>query len=69
MKETEKRWLVVATYFTDSGEIDVEHFIEELLEIHDIIERGPSWYTLKKISIYHNRDEARTMTIEESMME
>jgi hypothetical protein len=32
--------------------IHVEHQIEELAELHDIIENGPNWYALDRIEIH-----------------
>jgi hypothetical protein len=45
------RWLVTAYYRTDAGIIDVDHEIDELSDLHDLIEQGPSWYSLDRIEI------------------
>lgn len=45
------RWTVVAYYLTDAGLIDIEYQIEELEELNDIVERGPSWFALDRIEI------------------
>ena len=52
--ETEKRWLVVLTYRTEHGPVEVEHFVEELEEIHDLVEAGPDWNTLVSGSFFLN---------------
>lgn len=60
MKETHKRWRVIATYASKHGNVDVEHFIEELEDLQQIIEAGPNWYALRHIAIFLNvADEAR----------
>lgn len=43
MKEADKRWIAVTTYRTDHGPVDVQHYLEELDEIDDIVEAGPFW--------------------------
>lgn len=46
-----KRWKAVATYNSEAGPVDIEHDIEELDEIADLIERGPDWNSLIDIRI------------------
>jgi hypothetical protein len=56
------RWQMSVTYRGgDAGPIVVEYDIEELFEIHDLIERGPDWNTVMNINIKLNRksDETR----------
>jgi hypothetical protein len=64
MKETQKRWRAVATYLSEKGDVDVEHFLEELADIDDVIERGPNWYALKDIVITLNCAERERITLE-----
>lgn len=64
MKETHKRWRVIATYDSKHGGVDVEHFIEELEELQGIIERGPNWYALKHIAIFLNVADDQRITLE-----
>lgn len=45
------RWHAIITYRTERGDVDVEHDISELGEIHDLVERGPHWDTVVLISI------------------
>lgn len=52
-KETDKRWRVVCVYRSEVGPVDVEHFIEELCELDDLIERGPNFYAIDHIRIEH----------------
>ena len=44
--EGDFRWIAVVTYRTESGPVDVEHHFEEMVELHNIIERGPDWNTI-----------------------
>ncbi len=64
MTETKKRWHVTVTYFSEKGDIDVEHFIEELEDLQEIIERGPNWYAVKDIVIILNVPDEHRMTLE-----
>lgn len=61
------RWTVVAYYLTDVGLIDIEYQINELEELGDIVERGPSWYALDRIEV-RLADPARK-TIEATLAE
>lgn len=50
------RWQMSVTYRGgDAGPIVVEYDIEELFEIHDLIERGPDWNTVMNVDIKLNR--------------
>jgi hypothetical protein len=62
------RWIVTAVYRGDLGLIDIEFHIEELNELHDLIERGPDWNCIERISIALNPNRrAYDDTIEESL--
>ncbi len=41
-----KRWIVTLKYKTENGVVDIQHHIEELIDIDEIIERGPHFDTL-----------------------
>ncbi|PVE57189.1 hypothetical protein [Rhizobium rhizogenes] len=60
------RWKAVAEYRSQAGIVDVEHAIEELEELHDLIERGPDWNTLVKITVTFARPVCELLTIEEA---
>jgi hypothetical protein len=45
------RWRATIYYRTDVGLIDVEHELQELADLHDIVENGPSWYAIERIDI------------------
>ena len=59
------RWRATVFYRTKTGTVDVEHDLEELAEIHDIVEAGPHWDTIEKIEIVRiNHCDAADLTIE-----
>ena len=58
-----KRWKVVATYRSESGPIDVQHDIQELHELHDLIELGPDWNSLVVITL---ADKSSAVSVEEA---
>jgi hypothetical protein len=59
------RWLVTINYITNTGVPPVEHDVEELGEIEEIVERGPDWNTIESIVIRLAR-RAYNTTIEEA---
>lgn len=63
---SEKTWRAVIHYRTDAGQVDVEHFFEELEDLHDIVERGPDWNTIIKIEVVLNRIVEPDLTIEQA---
>jgi hypothetical protein len=60
------RWHAAVTYRTDSsGPVDVHHELEELEELHHLVERGPHWDTIEKIEIVRvNHNTAPDLTVE-----
>jgi hypothetical protein len=46
-----KRWTVEATYRTKSATSTAHFQIEELEELHEIIESGPDWFAIAEIKI------------------
>lgn len=45
-QQTTGRWKVTLIYRSEHGQLDIEHFVEELSEIEEIVELGPDWNTL-----------------------
>ena len=62
------RWNVTVWYRTDNGSIDVMHAIEELENLHDLIERGPDWNAVERIEIKLARKSEPKLTLEASRM-
>jgi len=61
------RWKAIVYYRSESvGLVDVEHGIEELDELHNLIERGPDWNAIDKIVITLDRKFDVGMTIEQA---
>src|SRR5262245_5939324 len=51
---TDFRWLVTIDYRTDNGPVGVDHHIEEIAELSDLVEAGPHWDTIEGIRIRLN---------------
>ena len=61
------RWHATAQHRTEAGLLDVEHDLEELAELHCLIERGPHWDSIEKIVILRvNHISDPALTIEAS---
>jgi hypothetical protein len=50
-----KRWRADLEYESRNGPIAIEHFFEEISDLHLIIEHGPDWNTLKTCIVRLNR--------------
>ncbi len=50
-----KRWKAVLEYGLTEGKKIVDHYFEELTELHLIIEHGPDWNLLIRCTITLNR--------------
>lgn len=61
-----KRWKAVVFYRSSiSGAVDIEYDIEELHELHEIIERGFDWNTIERIEVTLSRPTNDGMVIED----
>lgn len=59
------RWKATIHYRTAHGILLVDHDIEEIQDLHSLVERGPHWDTIDKIEIILARPaEDAAMTIE-----
>jgi hypothetical protein len=45
------RWKATIHYRTNAGPVDVEHDIEEIEELQDLVELGPDWNAIDRIEI------------------
>lgn len=52
---TDKRWKAVFRYNSPNGPVETVHFIEELIELQMLMERGPDWNLLEKCTLTLNR--------------
>lgn len=60
------RWHATIFYRSEAGTVDVDHDIEELEELHDLVERGPDWNTIEQIIVTLARTTDEDLTIEEA---
>jgi len=61
------RWIATITYHVESGLTEVDHALEELFEIHDLVEAGPSWDCIEQITLRLNpRRPQPQLTIEQA---
>jgi hypothetical protein len=60
------RWLATIHYRSELGVLDVGHAIEELEELHDLVEAGPDWNTIEKIELKLIRNLDPGLTIEQA---
>lgn len=59
------RWRAIVYYRTECGIIDVEHWLSEIVDLDDCVERGPHWDTIEKIKIYRvNHCSGINLTVE-----
>lgn len=63
------RWLASITYRTAVGPLTVDHGIEELDEIADLVEAGPNWDTIERIEIVKGANPRPWFTIEQATEE
>lgn len=64
----DKRWKAVIEYAHQNGPIIIEHFFEEISDLHLIIEHGPDWNTLTRCLVTLNRadDGAEQNSVEQA---
>ena len=62
---SDHRWCAKIFYRTSNGLIDVQHLFDELEQLHDIVEAGPSWQTIARIEVVYTGLK-ETLTIEEA---
>lgn len=61
------RWLATIHYRTDAGLVDVDHELDEVEELHDLIERGPHWDTIELVEL--RRAVASRLTVEQAKLQ
>jgi hypothetical protein len=49
------RWKAMIEYDHQNGPISIEHFFEEISDVHRIIENGPDWNTLIRYTVTLHR--------------
>lgn len=64
---TNPRWAATVHYRGDAGLVDVTHDIDEIADLHDLVERGPHWDAIDRITVVRAVVGAPlTLTIEEA---
>ena len=59
------RWQATAIYRTANGPVDIVHDLEEIADLHDLIEGGPHWDTIVRIEIKRvNHMDGESLTVE-----
>ena len=53
----DKRWRAVIEYRTEEASTSVEHYFEEISDLHLIIEHGPDWNRLIRCVVTLNRED------------
>ena len=60
------RWIATVYYRFNSGIIEVLHDLEELEELHDLVENGPHWDTITHIHIERSDKQYAELTVEQA---
>lgn len=61
------RWIATVHYRTETGLVDVVHYLSELYELQDLVENGPHWDTIDKIDIIRADNRENELTIEQAL--
>lgn len=61
-----KRWKAIIEYRTNAGPVDVEHDIEELDELQELVERGPDWRTMIRCTVTLAENTEANLTVEQA---
>ena len=60
------RWIAIVNYRTESGVVDVQHDLEELSDLHDLVEAGPHWDTIINIDVRRSDLSFASLPVEEA---
>lgn len=63
---TNPRWVATVFYRTEIGSIDVTHDLVEIEDLQHLVERGPHWDTVVRVSIVRADGADRALTVEEA---
>jgi hypothetical protein len=64
--ETEAaRWRTLIYYRSEHGTVTKEYPLEELADLHDLVELGPHWDTIERIEVFRiNHLDGADLTLE-----
>ena len=66
-EQREKRWKAVLHYRSESGTLNKECVLEEIEELHHVVELGPHWDTIEKIQVFRiNHIDGVDLTVEQA---
>lgn len=60
------RWIAIINYRTNGGTVYVQHELEELADLQDIVERGPHWDAIECIVIARRERADVSLTVEKA---
>ena len=61
------RWRAVVHYRADAGLVDVTHDLEEIADLHGLVEAGPHWDTIHTIEVKRvNHVDGENLTVEQA---
>jgi hypothetical protein len=61
------RWSATVYYRTENGILDVIHELEEIADLHQLVESVPDWNTIQKIEIIRVGNPMPNLTVEEAL--
>lgn len=62
-----KRWIADIVYNTENGPLVVTHDVDEIDELQNVVERGPSFETIEHVIVRYARNiERDKLTVEEA---
>lgn len=60
------RWKATVWYRRKDYNVDVLHYLEELKDLHDVVESGPHWDTITRIEVMRVPLTKDNLTVEEA---
>lgn len=60
------RWHATIVYRSNAGLVPVEHDIEEIFDLHDLVEHGPDWDTIAEIRLERIKPRHPGLTVEQA---
>lgn len=67
MDASRMRWQATVTYRTDAGPVTVEHLVEELQDLQQLVEKGPHFDCVELIEVrVHRHATHPLLTVEQA---
>lgn len=62
------RWTATVVYRTNNGPLPIIYDLEEIFQLHSLIENGPHWDTIEEIKIVRSPSKNKFLgTVEEAL--